>query len=146
MSFEIPILTSSFDFELDSNLIAQNPLAQRDQSRLLVCDLGKTGMALEEKKFFEMADKMFATQNQWSTSKTAKQYFETLAKELKLDIAKFNKDRESQQVKDRVQSDVTSGTQVEVQATPSFYLDGKKIDNIGSFADFKKLLQDSAKN
>jgi S-adenosylmethionine:tRNA ribosyltransferase-isomerase len=56
MSFEIPILTSSFDFELDSNLIAQNPLAQRDQSRLLVCDLGKTGMALEEKKFFEMAD------------------------------------------------------------------------------------------
>jgi protein-disulfide isomerase len=93
-----------------------------------------------------MADKMFATQNQWSTSKTAKQYFETLAKELKLDIAKFNKDRESQQVKDRVQSDVTSGTQVEVQATPSFYLDGKKIDNIGSFADFKKLLQDSAKN
>lgn len=97
-------------------------------------------------KFFEMVDKLFATQETWAKEGNPQELFISYAKELKLDEAKFKEDMNSEAVKKRVQDDVVSGNKVDVQGTPSFYLDGKKVVNINSFEDFKKLLQDTVKN
>lgn len=45
---------SDFDYQLDESLIAQTPLNQRDESRLMILDR-KTG-AIEHKKFYNIID------------------------------------------------------------------------------------------
>lgn len=96
-------------------------------------------------KFFEMSDAMFNTQTEWAEKSQVRDYFVELAKKLKLDTEQFKKDMDSKEVKDKVQNDVTSGGQANVNATPTFYLDGKKVDNVRSFDEFVQLLADTAK-
>jgi protein-disulfide isomerase len=91
-------------------------------------------------KFFEMHDKLFAEQREWEFSDTAQKLFEGYAKELKLDITKFNADVKSKAVQDKVQSQFLSGTEVNVQGTPTFFLNGKKLENPGSVEEMKKVL------
>lgn len=94
-------------------------------------------------KYFEMSDKMFTSQSEWST-KDPTAYFENLAKSLKLNVEQFKKDRDSEEVKNKVQADIQSGNAADVSATPTFYLDGKKLDTVNSVEEFKKLLQNTA--
>lgn len=96
-------------------------------------------------KYFEMSDKIFSSQSEWST-KDPTAYFEDLAKSLKLNVEQFKKDRDSQEIKDKVQADIKSGNAADVNATPTFYLDGKKVDTVNSVEEFRKLLQDTAKS
>ena len=95
-------------------------------------------------KFFEMSDILFARQDQWSKDSDPKPKFLAYAKELKLSTEDFEKAMDSTEVKEKVQNDFISGTNADVQATPTFYLNGKKVD-VNSFDQFKKLLQDTAK-
>ena len=46
---------SDFDYPLDESLIAQTPLTNRDESKLMILNR-KTG-AIEHKKFYEMPNK-----------------------------------------------------------------------------------------
>lgn len=91
--------------------------------------------------FFEMVDMIFDSQTSWEKKPSAKEDFEQFAKNLKLDMDQFRKDRDSKEVKDKVQSDLLSGEKAAVNATPTFFLNGKKLDNMNSFADFVKLLK-----
>lgn len=47
------------------------------------------------------------------------------AKELGLEIDKFKNDLEDQRIKDKVEFDISSGTQLEIQGTPASYLIAK---------------------
>lgn len=96
-------------------------------------------------KFFEMVDMLFARQNSWSKSGNPKNDFISYAKELGLDTEQYKKDMDSQVVKDKVDADLASGNKAEVNATPTFFLDGKKLDNVNSFEEFKQLLVETAK-
>lgn len=94
-------------------------------------------------KFFEFSDTLFTDQDEWVALKNeadAKKYFVGVAKDLKLDTTKFETDMNSEAVKQRVQDDTTAGLAANVQATPTFYLNGAKVD-VKSFDELKKLLQ-----
>ncbi|MBI5127022.1 thioredoxin domain-containing protein [Candidatus Roizmanbacteria bacterium] len=90
-------------------------------------------------KFWEMADILFARQSQWSELTDPKDFFAGVAKELNLDLDKFKKDIDSQNVKDIVQLNLTEGEKIGVDATPTFFLNSKKVE-VKSIDDFKKLL------
>ena len=96
-------------------------------------------------KFYEMHDKLFEGQREWEFSENAAKIFEQYAKELKLDVNKLNADSKSKAVQDKVQSQFLSGTEVNVQGTPTFFLNGKKLENPGSVEDMKKILLDAIK-
>lgn len=98
-----------------------------------------------QKKYYEMGDTLYKNQEKWADLATATDYFTALAKELKLDVDKFKSDMNSSGVKEKIQKDMASGNSVTVQGTPTFYLDGKKLENISSFDEFKKILSDAAK-
>lgn len=66
--------------------------------------------------------------------------FEGYAKDLKLDTIKFNQDSKSKELKDKVQNEFLSGTEVNVQDTPTFFLNGRKLENLGSVDDMKTVL------
>jgi len=92
-------------------------------------------------KFWEMTNLLFENQQTWKESNNPqKEDFVNYAKELKLDIAKFKKDSDSTEVKNRVNKDLREAEQMGVNSTPTFFLNGKKVD-VNNFNEFKTLLK-----
>ncbi len=93
-------------------------------------------------KFFEMHDKLFETQELWGQAATNQQaLFEGYAEELGLDMDKFTTDFKSAEVAERINSDLETGREAfSISSTPTFILDGEKIDNPTDIATFSKLL------
>ncbi|PTT41568.1 hypothetical protein DBR28_03870 [Chryseobacterium sp. HMWF028] len=67
-----------------------------------------------------------------------------LAKQLKLNIPQFEKDFESTELADKVDSDFESGIMNGVNGTPSFFVNGKKFD--GGAKDLIELLRENTEN
>ena len=79
-------------------------------------------------KFFPMLDIIFKDQENLSTTTNIKGDLLSKANELGLDKAKFERDIASKEVKDKVQSDLSQGEGANIGGTPSFFLDGKKLE------------------
>ncbi len=99
-------------------------------------------------KFWEMTAMIFDGQSDWAleNSASAQKIFAGYATELKLDISKWETDLASQAIKNKVANDKRTGEQSGVNSTPSFYLNGKKIQNPRSPQEFKTLIEDTIKN
>lgn len=78
-------------------------------------------------KFWEMHDKLFEL-----SPDLKKENLLTIAKELGLNLDKFNSDLDSDSVRQRVLNDQTDGNSLGVNATPTFYLNGTQL--VGSSA------------
>ncbi len=95
-------------------------------------------------KFWEMHDILYQNQSTWSEVSNPYTVFESYAQNLGLDLAKFKQDFESGEVNDAINADKSAGQQLGVTGTPTFYLDGKKLDPTPTTLDeFSKLI-DSA--
>ncbi|MFC1653599.1 DsbA family protein [Patescibacteria group bacterium] len=94
-----------------------------------------------QEMFWQMHDKLFENQISWSELDNPEETFIGYAEELELDIEKFKTDLHSQEVEDKVNSDYQSGIQAGVNSTPSFYLNGLKLQNPGSYETFKQLIE-----
>ncbi len=93
-------------------------------------------------KYFEMADILFEKQDQWAGKTDAKTYFIQYAKSLNLDIGKFQEDMASQKVKDKVQADLSQGEAAGINETPTFFLNGKKLQ-FQTVEEFIQILQNT---
>jgi len=91
-------------------------------------------------KYWEMHDKIYEGQKQWSDLgiNERAEFFTNYARELGLDINKFTTDMASKSVSTKISYDYAIGTKVGVEGTPSFYLNGKKLDST-VFGDQSKL-------
>src|SRR3989344_3514992 len=96
--------------------------------------------ASKQGKFWEMHDILFDKQEKWSVESDPKKFFVNYAKQLKLDIKQFEKDMESKESKTKMENDLTLGNQIGVNATPSFYINGTKIQAPQTFDDFSKII------
>jgi len=56
-------------------------------------------------------------------------------------VKKFEKDIESQAVKQRVDEDVRSGMEVNVDSTPTFFLDGNRLPQINVAPQFREYIE-----
>lgn len=73
-------------------------------------------------KFWEMHDKLFD-----QSPDLKKENLLTLAKELGLNLDKFNSDLDSDAVRQKVLNDQSDGNSLGVNATPTFFVNGKKL-------------------
>lgn len=97
--------------------------------------------ASRQGKYKEMFDMAFEKQKEWGEKPApTPEVFEGYAQQLGLDMAKFKEDVTSQSVKDRVQRDLDAGKKLGNSGTPTFFLNGKKINNPNSLDAFKKLI------
>ncbi|MET1006008.1 MAG: thioredoxin domain-containing protein [Propionibacteriaceae bacterium] len=84
--------------------------------------------AARQGKFEEMYQMMFQTQLEWGEEQEPHDdLFRGYAEELGLDMAEYDTDYASAEVKDRVQRDVDDGLELGVQGTPTFYIDGELV-------------------
>lgn len=92
-------------------------------------------------KFWQMHDALYTSSNWevWSTSSDPTNYFNQYAQEIGLNLATFKQDFASTAVNNSVNADMTAGNNLNVQGTPSFFLDGKQIQpnpTVASFAGY----------
>lgn len=97
-------------------------------------------------KFWEMHDMLFDFQSVWSEDRNAKDRFKEYAQTLELDVEQFENDLTSSEVSDTVLSDYQSGLRLGVNSTPSFFLNGTRIQNPSNFEAFKSLIQSALEN
>lgn len=94
-------------------------------------------------KFFEMHDLLYENQDQWSQSSNPTPIFESFASQLGLDMNKFKSDMMSAQVLAIINADQKSGQALGANSTPTFVINGKKIDkNPTSLDAFKQLIDE----
>ncbi len=81
-------------------------------------------------KYFEMHDALYQNQQAWNTSTNAETIFANYASQLGLNVTTFKADYSSAAVNDAINADVSAFKKTgEPMATPTFFLDGKKLDN-----------------
>lgn len=80
-------------------------------------------------KFWEMHNKIYETQADWSdlsiTERTT--FFAKLASDLGLNMKKFNADLATSAINDKINYDSAIGKKAGVDATPTFFLNGVKL-------------------
>ncbi len=101
--------------------------------------------AAKQAKFFEYANILFREQPTWdkiTDSDELHTSFENYARELKLDIDKWNTDMNSKEIKDKVAADMAQGKSFDIQGTPTFFLNGEKVTDVRSFDEFIQKLSE----
>lgn len=93
-------------------------------------------------KYWEMHDLLYEQQQSWSTASNPETFFEGYAQQLGMDVNKFKQDIAAADVNAVINADMGEGNKLGVDATPTFFLDGKKIDNPRDQDSFNKLIDD----
>lgn len=93
-------------------------------------------------KFWQMHDILFEKQDEWASLNDPTATFKKYASSLKLNLDKFQKDMNSQAVKDKINKDMDEGNNIGLQGTPTFVLDGQILQLPGNYDDFKKIVGD----
>ncbi|MDP3881077.1 MAG: thioredoxin domain-containing protein [bacterium] len=103
-----------------------------------------TGQAAEaaglQGMFWEMHERIFETQPIWSVRPKIEDFLSDLAEEIGLDVEQFEADLKSAGVEAAVNSDYLSASNLGLNATPSFILNGNRIQNPSGVEQFKQLL------
>lgn len=99
-------------------------------------------------KFWEMYSLLFTKQSEWSEKAVANQdQFEKYAVEAGvMDIEQWKIDVKSEEVEKRVEDSYKEAVSLNLQGTPSFFLDGKRIENPKGYESFKLLIENAKNN
>lgn len=88
-------------------------------------------------KFFEMLDVLYERQEAWSNLSNPKSLFTEYATELGLNLDQFNKDMEDNELAQKIEAQRTEGINAGVNSTPSFFINGVKIQNPSDISGFQ---------
>ena len=94
----------------------------------------------QQGKFFEYADMLFAKQSEWTKGSNPTAFFTKYATELGLDLDLFAKHQKSSVLADNVKANMMEARGLGLTGTPSFYLNGVKMEN-ASFDAFKAQIE-----
>lgn len=99
--------------------------------------------AARQGKLTEMYNLMYTNQKAWAEQQEPKdELFRSYAKSLGLDMKKYDADYDSTSVAERVQRDAKAGTELGVQGTPTFFINGELFEP-SSVQDFDTALDEA---
>lgn len=97
--------------------------------------------AAQQGQFEAMYKKMYETQTEWGEQKVPMDdFFRSLAQQLGLDMAKWETAYNSAETLARVKADVADGEELGVSGTPTFFLNGQKLQP-ESVEDFTQAIE-----
>ncbi len=98
-------------------------------------------------KFWEMYSILFTKQSEWGEQQVANQdQFEKYAIEAGVNIDQWRIDVKSDEVKKRVEDSYKEAMSLNLQGTPSFFLNGKKVESPKGYESFKLLIEKAKSN
>lgn len=92
-------------------------------------------------KFWEMYDKLFETQAQWSTQVNPEGTFTGYAKDLGLDTAKFKDDLGSEKVTEIIALDKGDSQALGLTSTPTIYINDQQFAGDRSYEGLKSAIE-----
>lgn len=93
-------------------------------------------MAAENQgKFWEFHDKLFANQQQLNLDA-----YKRYARELKLDVARFERDLVDLENKKRIDADKAEAQSMGITGTPGFFVNGRYLSGAKPFEEFAKAI------
>lgn len=97
--------------------------------------------AKNQGKFLEMHNMLFENQQQWSSAGNPEATFAGYARTIGLDVEQFREELNASETQQVVMEEKQQGVQRGVSSTPTFYINGEKLQqNPPSFNDFKALI------
>jgi protein-disulfide isomerase len=96
-------------------------------------------------KFFEMYNALYSNQKDWGETNKAMDYFTKYAQNIGLDVNKFKNDVNSKKYASIIEKDQEDGNQLGINATPTFFINGKMHAGGLPYADFKQLIDAAMK-
>lgn len=98
-------------------------------------------------KFFEMHDLLYSQRDSWVNLSDPTPTFVSFATQLSLNIDQFKSDMASNAVSDAINADRKQAQELGATGTPTFVLNGKKMDSSPTSIDaFKKILDEALAN
>jgi protein-disulfide isomerase len=100
-------------------------------------------------KFWQMHDLLYEQNDEnqqdpsapsWITSTNPTTFFDADAQQLGLNVTQFKSDYASDTVNSLINADMAAGNKLNVQGTPTFFLDGKQLSVGESVSGFEKLI------
>lgn len=88
-------------------------------------------------KFWEMHNKLYEAQKDWSEEANPTDKFAGYAKDLGLDVEKFKKALADKQFQPVIDQDLADGTALNVQGTPTFYFNGTQYTGKPDYASLR---------
>lgn len=96
-------------------------------------------------KFWEMYDKLYSNQKEWSDKNDAVEIFASYAKEIGIDADKFKEDVKNKKYDAKIQADLKDGNTLGINATPTFFINGKVYSGVLIYDDFKSRIESELK-
>jgi len=103
----------------------QHPLAQHRHALEAARAAEAAGL---QGRFWEMHDMLYLRRAKWIRADDVRAFFNTCASELGLDLAKFTKDMEGEEVAKRLAADEERGASLAIDRTPAVFINGKRIE------------------
>jgi protein-disulfide isomerase len=96
-------------------------------------------------KFWEMYGMIYANQSEWSDLSDAHAVLEGYAQKIGLDVAKFKADIDSSAAKEAVAADQAESIRIGINQTPTFFVNGKTVENPKDYEAFKAIIDAAAR-
>lgn len=103
------------------------PLTQIHQNALAAARAGEA--ASKQGKFWQMHELLYTNQQSWKASADATGEFDGYAAQLGLNMTQYKKDYASAETNAIINADIATGQKLKVTGTPTFFLDGKQIED-----------------
>jgi len=100
--------------------------------------------AQEQDKFWDYADKLYASQPEWSNS-TGTQKFKDYTKDLKLNAAQFNKCLDDKKYQGKIDADKNEANNFGISGTPAIFINSQFKNGVVSAEDLKAEIEDELK-
>lgn len=96
-------------------------------------------------KFWEMAEMLYDHQNEWASNKNPSILFASYAKALDLNADQFASDMNSQEVQQIVKDEATASEKLNIDSTPTYFINGKKVVGAQTVEQWQKLIDEATK-
>ena len=102
------------------------------------------GCAAEQGRFFEMMDAIYNRQNEWATEKRPERYMRDYARQVGLDLSRYDACVETRHAQPGVDADYAEGERLGVNATPTFFVNGREWPGILVYDQIKAIVDSLA--
>jgi protein-disulfide isomerase len=99
--------------------------------------------AAKQGKFWQMHDLLFEKQNEWANVADPESLFESYAALTGINVNQFKTDITSKEVINFVNAQRASAIKLKLQGTPTFFVNGKQIQNPASVDAFRSIIKDA---
>jgi protein-disulfide isomerase len=115
------------------------PLSQVHKNAVAAAEAAEA--AGDQGKYWQMHDKLYEAQKDWSEDVDPTTKFVGYAKDLGLDTDKFKTAIQAEQFKRVIDQDTADGTALSIDSTPTFYVNGTKLEGGFSYPTLRDAIE-----